>query len=84
MTDHHGTANGYKNLGCRCERCRRAWSEYVGERQKNIRAEGLTVSVPPSFHRQFNAYAKARGESMRSLAIRAINELMEREAVSDD
>lgn len=24
----HGTANGYTNLGCRCERCRRAATEY--------------------------------------------------------
>ena len=27
--DHrHGTENGYNNLGCRCEDCRIAWSEY--------------------------------------------------------
>ena len=24
----HGTANGYNNLGCRCGKCRAAWSEY--------------------------------------------------------
>jgi len=24
----HGTANGYRNLGCRCERCTQAWTDY--------------------------------------------------------
>lgn len=24
----HGTANGYRNLGCRCPRCTAAWTEY--------------------------------------------------------
>lgn len=25
----HGTANGYNNLRCRCERCRKAWAAYI-------------------------------------------------------
>lgn len=24
----HGTKNGYKNLGCRCSRCRAGWAAY--------------------------------------------------------
>lgn len=24
----HGTANGYNNLKCRCDRCRQAWADY--------------------------------------------------------
>lgn len=24
----HGTANGYVNLTCRCQRCRAAWADY--------------------------------------------------------
>jgi hypothetical protein len=29
MTDpRHGTANGYTNLKCRCERCTVAWRDY--------------------------------------------------------
>jgi hypothetical protein len=27
----HGTANGYNNRGCRCDRCRLAWSIYCRE-----------------------------------------------------
>lgn len=27
----HGTTNGYANLKCRCERCRRAWADYNNE-----------------------------------------------------
>lgn len=25
----HGTANGYRNLDCRCTRCRGAWADYI-------------------------------------------------------
>lgn len=24
----HGTTNGYSNLDCRCDRCRKAWTQY--------------------------------------------------------
>lgn len=43
MTDHpvnnpddqrHGTANGYVNYGCRCDKCRQAWTEYARERRE--------------------------------------------------
>jgi hypothetical protein len=27
----HGTANGYKNLACRCDACREAWRIYHAE-----------------------------------------------------
>ena len=27
----HGTANRYRNLGCRCDPCREAWVAYHGE-----------------------------------------------------
>lgn len=26
--ERHGTANGYRNLACRCPRCTRAWTDY--------------------------------------------------------
>ncbi|PRY18154.1 hypothetical protein CLV37_101398 [Kineococcus rhizosphaerae] len=29
----HGSANGYRNLGCRCPRCTRAWTGYQRERR---------------------------------------------------
>jgi hypothetical protein len=32
--DHrHGSANGYGNLGCRCDRCRAAWTAYSASRR---------------------------------------------------
>ncbi len=30
----HGTANRYRNHGCRCERCRKAWSVYFTARRQ--------------------------------------------------
>lgn len=32
----HGTYNGYKNLGCRCDRCRAAHTVYVRERTHRV------------------------------------------------
>ncbi|WP_432495331.1 hypothetical protein [Kineococcus gypseus] len=29
----HGSANGYRNLGCRCPACTRAWADYSRERR---------------------------------------------------
>ncbi|WP_432523289.1 hypothetical protein [Kineococcus sp. SYSU DK006] len=29
----HGSANGYRNLGCRCEACTRAWTDYQRSRR---------------------------------------------------
>ena len=29
----HGTANGYRNLGCRCPACTRAWTDYQRARR---------------------------------------------------
>lgn len=32
----HGTKNGYANYGCRCDKCRQAWTEYRRQlRQRN-------------------------------------------------
>jgi hypothetical protein len=31
----HGTVNEYANYGCRCEKCRAAYSEYQGERRRH-------------------------------------------------
>ena len=31
--ERHGSANGYRNLGCRCERCTAAWTRYQRERR---------------------------------------------------
>jgi len=30
----HGSANGYRNLACRCERCTEAWTTYQRERRE--------------------------------------------------
>ena len=32
--DRHGSANGYRNLGCRCDRCTRAWTDYQRARRE--------------------------------------------------
>jgi hypothetical protein len=29
----HGSANGYRNVGCRCDRCTEAWTTYQRERR---------------------------------------------------
>lgn len=29
----HGSANGYRNLGCRCARCTQAWTQYQRARR---------------------------------------------------
>jgi hypothetical protein len=34
LTDpRHGTPNGYRNLGCRCPACTRAWTDYSRDRR---------------------------------------------------
>lgn len=34
LTDaRHGSANGYRNYGCRCPRCTEAWTTYQRERR---------------------------------------------------
>lgn len=38
----HGTANGYCNLRCRCDSCRRAWAE-LSLKMKGQRADRLTA-----------------------------------------
>lgn len=32
----HGTANGYNNLGCRCQPCRKAWADTYRERSHRL------------------------------------------------
>lgn len=31
----HGTANGYNNLDCRCDACKKAWADYVAQQRLN-------------------------------------------------
>src|SRR5512146_1820006 len=61
----HGTTNGYNNLGCRCDRCRAAWTEYYVEwthrtsrhlSRENYRA--LLVSQPPPPHGTESRYSR--------------------------
>ena len=53
VTDpRHGTENGYKNLGCRCDRCREAHAEAV--RASRIRR--TMNPVPSHLHGTLNAY----------------------------
>ena len=33
----HGSANGYRNLGCRCPRCTQAWTQYQRARPVGAR-----------------------------------------------
>jgi hypothetical protein len=75
--------NGYTNLGCRCEICRLAGNEYHAKTYNKIDlgTGSLFVDAPRVLHSEFKAYAAVRGESMRSLALRAIRELMDREPV---
>lgn len=39
----HGTPNGYGNLGCRCDSCRRANAENHAQYMAKVRAEGRTL-----------------------------------------
>jgi len=43
---HHGTRNGYANLGCRCEPCRAANTKYLRERKANNPATGPRPPEP--------------------------------------
>lgn len=50
----HGTANGYGNLRCRCDRCREANRVAQAEYMKRVRAEGRI----PGKHGTNTAYAR--------------------------
>ena len=54
--DRHGTANGYRNCGCRCERCTRAHAD-------EIRAY---LESDPERRRKWNERTLARLERMRA------------------
>lgn len=41
----HGSGNGYSNLGCRCERCRRAWALTYQKRRERKRSEPTPVDA---------------------------------------
>lgn len=52
----HGTANGYTNLGCRCEACRKAGAE-ANRQQKRKRLKVTAAGLmPPSVIHGENAY----------------------------
>jgi hypothetical protein len=42
----HGTRNGYTNLLCRCDKCRRAWALYVQSQKLRRAAAGLPEDDP--------------------------------------
>lgn len=37
--ERHGSANAYRNRGCRCEPCKEAWSAYQRERYQSAKRE---------------------------------------------
>lgn len=39
----HGTVTRYVNMGCRCKKCKAAWSEH----QRNVRAKALSPKETP-------------------------------------
>lgn len=55
MTDQeepwHGTSGGYANHHCRCDRCKRAWSDYCADY-----FEALAENVPERVHGTYNGY----------------------------
>lgn len=81
----HGTQNGYGNLKCRCEPCKKANTNYLRGRQTKLGVGGKTsgvggkisVSIPRDYSLIFRTYAKAKGRSMRSIAMEAITKYME-------
>ena len=49
----HGTVNGYCNLSCRCDACRKAWATHIAQR----RAERRTSPIPDSVeHGRYTTY----------------------------
>lgn len=49
----HGTANGYRNLKCRCDECRHAWRDYERTPQAMRRKERyrrVTLGQRPARH----------------------------------
>lgn len=42
----HGTAGGYNNHACRCDRCRAANTEYMRRRRERVRAETERAPEP--------------------------------------
>ncbi len=52
----HGTTNGYTNLRCRCDACRKAWADYF--REKNHRT-GRTRPIA-EHHAAIRAAAEGR------------------------
>ena len=48
----HGTANGYGNLGCRCERCKTAYADV----QRMRRLARLSQPTPERMHGTYNCY----------------------------
>lgn len=44
----HGTPNGYANLGCRCDLCRAANTDYAREYMRRVRSEHRLLGSHPS------------------------------------
>lgn len=53
----HGTVNGYSNHGCRCQKCRDAWTPAVLE-LRHARAAKITPDDPR--HGTYNFYVNHR------------------------
>lgn len=70
--------NGYYNLGCRCDVCRQATTDWHRQTYAKLDVGVAHVDADRPFHARFKSYAAARGESMRQIALRAISEYMER------
>lgn len=62
----HGTANGYMNYGCRCDRCRKAYSEY----HKMRRHENLE---------HYNSLARVRSNRHHAKALKKMQQDQEDE-----
>ena len=41
MNEVHGTTNCYNNLGCRCDECRKAWTDYMRNLRQNKAKMGI-------------------------------------------
>ena len=73
----HGT-NGYYNLGCRCDTCRTAATDYHHSVYTKVGIGDVEIDAAKGWAAAFKAYASRRGESMRQIGLRAVTEYMER------
>jgi len=52
----HGTVNGYTNVKCRCDRCRKAWRAVVNQYKKD-RIQRLMHNPKLAEHGKYTTYA---------------------------